>query len=87
MSDLKRRAGEDAPSKSAKKKRKTKSNPEEECLDTELGVNTLFTRMDNQLLADYVAQKIGRFGTDLSPVELSDITVSGMFCYSFFLSD
>ncbi|KAK3190665.1 hypothetical protein K4F52_003356 [Lecanicillium sp. MT-2017a] len=76
MPDLKRRAADDAPAKAAKKKRKSKYQAEDESLDTELGVNTLFTRMDNQLLADYLAQKTSRFGSDLSPVELSDITIS-----------
>lgn len=78
MPDLKRRAADDAQAKAAKKKRKSKYQAEDESLDTELGVNTLFTRMDNQLLADYLAQKTSRFGSDLSPVELSDITISGM---------
>ncbi len=77
MSDLKRRAADDAPAKAAKKKRKSKYQAEDESLDTELGVNTLFARLDSQLLADYLAQKTSRFGTDLSPVELSDITISG----------
>ncbi|KAM3434352.1 hypothetical protein NHJ13734_006042 [Beauveria thailandica] len=76
MANLKRRAEEAAPAKTNKKKRKSKFEAEDESLDTELGLNMLFSRMDNQLLADYLAQKIGRFGTDLSPVELSDITVS-----------
>ncbi|OAA60017.1 Protein kinase-like domain protein [Cordyceps fumosorosea ARSEF 2679] len=76
MASLKRRAEEAAPAKANKKKRKSKFQAEDESLDTELGLNTLFSRMDNQLLADYLAQKIGRFGTDLSPVEISDITLS-----------
>ncbi|PMB64408.1 Protein CMS1 [Beauveria bassiana] len=76
MANLKRRAEEAAPAKTNKKKRKSKFEAEDESLNTELGLNMLFSRMDNQLLADYLAQKIGRFGTDLSPVELSDITVS-----------
>jgi protein CMS1 len=33
--------------------------------------------MDNQLLADHLAQKLSRFGSDLSAVEISDLTVSG----------
>ncbi|ATY62575.1 kinase-like domain [Cordyceps militaris] len=76
MASLKRRAEESAPAKTNKKKRKSKFQVEDESLDTELGLNTLFSRMDNQLLADYLAQKISRFGTDLSPVEVSDMTVS-----------
>lgn len=78
MSNLKRRAEEAAPAKANKKKRKNKFQAEDESVDTELGLNMLFSRMDNQLLADYLAQKVGRFGTDLSPVELSDITISCM---------
>ncbi|KAI9903604.1 hypothetical protein N3K66_000133 [Trichothecium roseum] len=78
MSNSKKRAAEDAPTlKQAKKKKKNKSsNPEDESLDTELGVNTLFSRMDNQLLADYLAQKTSRFGSELSPIEIADLTVT-----------
>ena len=78
MSNSKKRAAEDAPaSKKAKKKKKKSSNPEDESLDTELGVNALFSRMDNQLLADYLAQKTSRFGSELSSIELADLTVTG----------
>ncbi|KAK7738989.1 Protein cms1 [Cytospora paraplurivora] len=45
-------------------------------LDLEAGVNTSFSRMDPPLLADYVARQAKRFGTDLSPVELSDLYIS-----------
>ncbi|KAI9163460.1 Protein CMS1 [Paramyrothecium foliicola] len=76
MSNPKKRAAEDpAPEKKSKKKRKAKYR-EDESLDSELGLNTLFARMDNQLLADHLAQKLSRFGTELSSVELSDLTVS-----------
>ena len=76
MSNPKKRAAEDAaPSKKASKKKK-KHNIEDESLDTELGVNTLFQRMDNQLLADYLAQRLSRFGSDLSSIEISDISLS-----------
>jgi protein CMS1 len=77
MSNPKKRAAEDpAPEKKNKKKRKAKYR-EDESLDSELGLNTLYARMDNQLLADHLAQKLSRFGGDLSSVELSDLTVSG----------
>ncbi|KAG5979209.1 hypothetical protein E4U43_006926, partial [Claviceps pusilla] len=81
MSNSKKRAATEAASEvqhnNTKKKRKTKAQQEDdEALDMELGVNTLFTRMDNQLLADYLAQKLSRFGGDLSSVEISDLTVS-----------
>lgn len=66
----------------AKKKRKRQSKKkaagvDEEDLDVEFGVNRSFERMDSQLLADYIAQKTARFGTDLSTVELSDLYLSG----------
>ena len=80
MSNPKKRAAEPAPE--TKKKKKTKFQQEDDALDMELGLNTLFTRMDNQLLADHLLQKLSRFGTDLSSVELSDLTVSGELLYS-----
>ncbi|KAG6038536.1 csm1-like protein [Claviceps citrina] len=77
MSNTKKRSAEAAPEvKKKKKKRKTKFQQDDEALDMALGVNKLFARMDNQLLADYLAQKLTRFGGDLSSVELSDLTVS-----------
>lgn len=81
MSNPRKRAAADdaAPSsKKAKKKKKSKANPQDdETLDTELGLNTLFARLDNQLLADYLAQKTTRFGSDLSPVEIADLALPG----------
>lgn len=84
MSTTKKRQAEDTPVQpKPKKSKKRKANaPDDELLDTELGLNTLFTKMDNQLLADHLAQKLGRFGTELSAVEISDMTVSGKnACY------
>ncbi|KAK2590754.1 Protein cms1 [Conoideocrella luteorostrata] len=75
MSSSKKRSAEAAP-EAKKKKRKTKFQQDDETLDMELGVNTLFNRLDNQLLADHLAQKLSRFGGDLSSIELSDLTVS-----------
>lgn len=78
MSNSKKRPADAAPEvKRKKKKRKTRFQQDDEALDMELGVNRLFTRMDNQLLADYFAQKLSRFGGDLSSIGLSDLTVSG----------
>ncbi|GKT46021.1 protein CMS1 [Colletotrichum spaethianum] len=77
MSNPKKRA---APSQDAegqkKKKKKSAYHVDETLLNGELGINEAFAVMDNQLLADYTAQKIARFGTDLSPVELSDLSIS-----------
>ncbi|KAL6893354.1 U3-90S pre-ribosomal complex subunit domain-containing protein [Trichoderma evansii] len=76
MSNSKKRAAEDAAPAKKTKKRKSKHAAEDENLDSELGLNTLFAKMDSQLLADYHVQKLARFGTDLSPVELSDLALS-----------
>lgn len=77
----KRAAEESSPSPDAvvtKKSKKGKKNfDKDDSLNAELGVNTSFERMDNQLLADYLAQKLSRFGTDLSTIEISDLTISG----------
>jgi len=78
MSNPKKRAAADdaAPSSKKAKKKKSKANSQDdETLDTELGLNTLFSRLDNQLLADYLAQKTTRFGSDLSPVEIADLAL------------
>lgn len=45
--------------------------------DTDTDINTAIGKMDNRLLADYVAQRSKRFGEDLSLVELEDIHVPG----------
>lgn len=59
-----------------KKAKASKQEHDDSLLDLEAGVNTTFTRMDPQLLADHVARQTKRFGTDLSPVELSDLYIS-----------
>ncbi|KAK7419393.1 Protein cms1 [Neonectria magnoliae] len=78
MSSSKKRAAEaPAQTEKPKKTKKRKANaPDDDALDTELGLNILFSRMDNQLLGDHLAQKLTRFGSDLSPIEISDLTVS-----------
>lgn len=58
-----------------KKNRKPNEEDDDALLDLDVGVNTIFTRMDPDLLADYVAAKTKRFGSDLSSVELSDLYV------------
>lgn len=60
------------------KKRKKQPRDEDGDLDVEAGVNRVFARMDSQLIADHVAQKTARFGSDLSAVELADLYISGM---------
>jgi len=73
----KRAAPQDDGAGSNKKKRKKAVRHDEGDLDVEAGVNRGFERMDSQLLADYIAQKTTRFGSDLSPVELGDLYISG----------
>lgn len=63
-----------------KQKPKQKKNPksfddQDALLDLDLGINTIFSRMDADLLADYIAASTKRFGSDLSSVELSDLYV------------
>lgn len=60
-----------------KRKRKHLQEHDEADLDVETGLNRAYERMDSQLLADHIAQKTTRFGTDLSSVELSDLYISG----------
>jgi nitric oxide reductase activation protein len=64
-----------------KKQLRQKYAQEEADLDLEAGLNRAFERMDGQLLADHLAQKTRRFGTDLSPVELADLYISGVFFF------
>ncbi|KAJ4298598.1 Protein cms1 [Collariella sp. IMI 366227] len=75
---LKRKLQDDEePRKKQKKQKKQKKVREDEGdLDVEAGLNRAFERMDGQLVADHIAQKTRRFGTDLSPVELSDLYIS-----------
>ncbi|KAK4248832.1 U3-containing 90S pre-ribosomal complex subunit-domain containing protein [Corynascus novoguineensis] len=65
---------DDKPRKKQKKQKKVRED--EGDLDVEAGLNRAFERMDGQLVADHIAQKTRRFGTDLSPVELSDLYIS-----------
>jgi protein CMS1 len=59
------------------KSKKTKAVDEDE-LDTELGINNAFSHMDNQLLADYIAQRTRQYEGDLSIVELEDKYIPGI---------
>ncbi|KAI9860009.1 MAG: hypothetical protein M1813_006356 [Trichoglossum hirsutum] len=53
-----------------KRAKKIASNDDDEELTN--GLNHVFTRMDSQLLSDYVFQRVRRFGGDLSSVEMED---------------
>lgn len=63
---------------SRRKRRKGGFEQDELLFDTDAGVNRAIGLMDSQLMADHIAQKTSRFGTDLSPVELSDLYISRM---------
>ncbi|PFH59607.1 hypothetical protein XA68_12094 [Ophiocordyceps unilateralis] len=77
MANPKKRSAASAPDKQPKKKKTTnaRNDQDDDIFDTDLGINTLFARMDNQLLADYLVQKTARFGSDLSTVELGDLAI------------
>lgn len=59
-----------------RKKKKTGYEQDDSLLDTELGVNSGIAFMDPQLMADHLAQRTTKFGTDLSPLELADLYIS-----------
>lgn len=70
---------EQAAKKAAKKSKSKKGKADEEDeIDTEAGINKAFSHMDNQLLADYVAQRTRKYETELSLVELEDKYIPGM---------
>ncbi|KAL6361341.1 hypothetical protein LRP88_04809 [Fusarium phalaenopsidis] len=79
MSASKKRQAEDNPSQpKPKKNKKRKANaPDDDTLDTELGLNILFTKMDNQLLADHLAQKLNPIPL-LSNVPANDVTANAI---------
>ena len=63
-----------------KKQRSEKIDPsagEVEVLDLEQGINSAIGKMNSQLIADWVAQRIRRFASDLTMVELEDQYLPG----------
>ncbi|KAL2149892.1 hypothetical protein VTH82DRAFT_7568 [Thermothelomyces myriococcoides] len=75
----KRKLQDDERPRKKNKKHRKKVREDEADLDVEAGLNRAFERMDGQLLADHLAQKTRRFGTDLSPIELSDLYISANY--------
>ncbi|PMD46395.1 hypothetical protein L207DRAFT_507308 [Hyaloscypha variabilis F] len=63
---------EQGAKKAAKKTKAKKFAGEEDELDIDAGINRAFSHMDNQLLADYVAQRTRKYESDLSSIELED---------------
>lgn len=73
----KRISDKDQPSKkTAKISKKTRSTQDDD-LDTESSINKAICRMDNQLLADYIAQRTREYESDLSSIELEDKYLPG----------
>lgn len=70
----------------SRKRRKQAYEEEEEYLDLEAGVNKKISMIDSLLLADHYSKKIRRFGTELKPVELSQLDISRMLNSSHILS-
>ncbi|KAL7620957.1 Protein cms1 [Parahypoxylon ruwenzoriense] len=61
----------------SRKRRKPAAQEQDDLdLDLEAGVNKKIALVDNLLLADHLAKKIRRFGTDLTPIELSQLDIS-----------
>lgn len=81
MSDKLKRAAEadDAAPQAPAKKRKRRNRKQEDDahLDLENSVNLSVGLMDNQLLSDYFSRMVTRSKTDLTPVELADLSLSG----------
>ena len=62
-----------------KAKKAKKARPAQDTdVDIENGTNNALGRMDNRLLADYVAQKTKHFESNLSLVELGDKHIPGI---------
>lgn len=73
----KRGVVEQGAKKAAKKSKSKKNAVEEDELDIEIGINKAFSHMDNQLLADYIAQRTRKYESDLSSIELEDKHIPG----------
>lgn len=75
-------AAADGPNKKKRKKaKKNKKQPDqdEKTQDRKDGIDESIGKMDGRLLADYFAQRAKKLDKELSAVELSDLSVSGMF--------
>jgi hypothetical protein len=72
----KRARNEEGGREARKRRRKSAFEHEDLDLDLEAGLNKKIGSLDSMLLADHFAQKTRRFGTDLTPVELSALDIS-----------
>lgn len=67
----KRAAEPEGPPK-GRKKRRTQGPG-----DDDAGPNSLVAAMDSPLLADHLRKQTSRFGSDLTPLELADLSLPG----------
>lgn len=73
-------AAADGSSKKRKKAKKHKKQSDQgETQDRKDGIDESIGRMDGRLLADHFAQRAKKLDKELSAVELSDLSVPGMF--------
>jgi len=75
----KRAREEDGGGNKSQKRRKSTFEQQDLDLDLEAGLNKKLVHLDNMLMADHIAQKTRRFGSDLRPVELSALDISREF--------
>jgi protein CMS1 len=75
----KRPLEDDAGGNKSQKRRKSIFEQQDIDLDLEAGLNKKLAHLDNMLMADHIAQKTRRFGSDLRPVELSALDISREF--------
>jgi protein CMS1 len=73
--------GDESNKKKRKKNKKNKQQPEQDgkSQDRKGGVDESIGKMDGRLLADYFAQRAQKLDKELSAVELSDLSVPGMY--------
>jgi len=78
-SKSKRKREADKAKKAKRRKESTGDNDETHLIFEEGkgGVNTAIAKLDPQLIADYVGQKVKRFERELSAVELEDRYIPG----------
>lgn len=85
----KRKREPDADKKSKRSNKKINRNKADHSEEVEIdlveGINTAFSRMDSQLLADYIAQSTRKFESDLSSVEYEDKYIPGMSSFNIWL--
>jgi protein CMS1 len=77
MSQSKKRSLDGEKTSRKKRKKSAAKQDEEDLIDLEAGINRAISLMDGQLLSDYLAQNVDRFGKELSSIEKADLAISG----------